>query len=49
MSLHDETGQQEEISSYVSSFVRSDRKVRGWREEDQALVTKTLSEKADGM
>jgi hypothetical protein len=49
VSLHDETGQQEDISDYVASFVRSDRKVRRWREEDKDLVIKTLSEKADGM
>ena len=49
VSLHDETGQQEDITNYVVSFVRSDRKVRRWREEDKELVIKTLSEKADGM
>ena len=49
VSLHDESGQQEDIVNYVTSFVRSDRKVRRWREEDKGLVIKTLSEKADGM
>ena len=49
VSLHDESGQQEEIVNYVTSFVRSDRKVRRWRQEDKDLVIKTLSEKADGM
>jgi hypothetical protein len=49
VSLHDESGQQEDIANYVTSFVRSDRKVRRWREEDQDLVIKTLVEKADGM
>ena len=48
-SLHDESGQQEDIVDYVTSFVRSDRKVRRWREEDKDLVIKILSEKADGM
>jgi hypothetical protein len=49
VSLHDESGQQQDIADYVASFVRSDRKVRRWREEDKDLVIKTLSEKADGM
>ena len=49
VSLHDESGQQEDIAEYVASFVRSDRKVRRWRQEDKDLVIKTLSEKADGM
>jgi NACHT domain len=49
VSLHDESGQQEDISNYVASFVRSDRRMRRWREEDRDLVIKTLPERADGM
>jgi hypothetical protein len=49
VSLHDETGQQEDIADYVASFVRSDRKMRRWRDEDKDLVIKILTEKADGM
>ena len=49
VSLHDESGQQEDIADYVTSFVRTDRKVRRWREEDKDLVIKTLLKKADGM
>ena len=49
VSLHDETGQQQDISNYVASFIRSDRNVRKWREADKDLVVKILSEKADGM
>ena len=49
VSLHDESGQQEDIANYVSSFVLSDRRMGRWREEDKELVIKTLSEKADGM
>ena len=49
VSLHDESGQHEDIFNYVSSFVHSDRGIQGWREEDKDLVIKTLSEKADGM
>jgi hypothetical protein len=49
VSLHDENGQQEDITNYVVSFVRSNQRMRRWREEDKNLVIKTLSEKADGM
>jgi hypothetical protein len=49
VSLHDESGQQQDISNYVVSFVRSNRNIQRWREEDKVLVVKTLSEKADGM
>jgi hypothetical protein len=49
VSLQDESGQQEDITNYVASFVRSNQRMRRWREEDKDLVIKTLSEKADGM
>jgi hypothetical protein len=49
VSLHDETGQQQDIANYVSSFVHSNQRMRRWRDEDKDLVIKTLSEKADGM
>jgi len=49
VSLHEEVGQWEDISSYVQSFVRKDREMRRWREEDREAVIKTLSERAHGM
>jgi hypothetical protein len=49
VSLHDESGQQDDIANYVTSFIRSDKSVLRWREEDKELVIKTLSERADGM
>ena len=49
VSLHDESGQQEDITNYVASFVRANQRMRRWREEDKNLVIRTLSEKADGM
>jgi hypothetical protein len=49
VSLHDETGQKQDIADYVRSFVHGDRRMRRWRDEDKDLVIKTLSEKADGM
>ena len=49
ISLHDESGQKEDIIQYIKSVVRSDRSMRRWKEEDKKLVVNTLSEKADGM
>jgi len=49
VSLHEERGQREDISSYVRSFVHADRAMRRWGEEDKELVIKTLSEQAGGM
>ena len=49
ISLHDESGQKEDIIKYIESVVRSDRSMRRWKEEDKQLVVHTLSSKADGM
>jgi hypothetical protein len=49
VSLHDENGQMQDITDYVTKVVRSDRRMRKWREQDKQLVIKVLSEKADGM
>ena len=48
VSLHDETGQKEDIRNYIRHSVHSDRKMRRWREEDIELVIKVLTERADG-
>jgi len=49
MSLHDESGQKEDIIDYIEFVVRSDRMMRRWRDEDKQVVIDILSEKADGM
>ena len=49
VSLHDESGQQQDIADYVAFLVHSNRNMRRWRTEDKDLVIKTLSDKADGM
>ena len=49
VSLHDQTGQKKDIVEYVRSVVRSDARMGKWRDEDQNMVIKTLSDKADGM
>ena len=49
VSLHDESGQKQDIITYVISVVHSDRKTMSWRDDDKNMVVEKLSEKADGM
>jgi NACHT domain len=51
VSLHDQTGQKEDIADYIRSVVysNSEQIMRRWRVEDKELVVETLSERADGM
>ena len=49
MSLHNEVGQKEDISSYINAVVQSDQRMRRWRERDKQLVIDMLTNKADGM
>jgi hypothetical protein len=49
VSLHDETGQKEDIVKYIKSVIYSDRNVQRWNEVDRQLVVATLSDKVDGM
>jgi len=49
VSLHDENGQQKDISDYVSNVVYWDRNMRKWRDNEKKLVVEELSNKADGM
>ena len=49
ISLHDESGQKEDIIEYIKSIVHLDRIMRRWKEEDKQLVVDTLSDRADGM
>ncbi len=49
LSLHDESGQKDDIVNYIKFVVYSDRKMRSWRDEDKELVVEVLSENADGM
>ena len=51
VSLHDQTGQKEDIVDYVKSIVYSNTEpiMRRWRTEDKELVIQVLSERADGM
>ena len=51
VSLHDQSGQKEDIADYVRSVVysKSEQIMRRWRTEDKELVIQSLSERADGM
>ncbi|KAN0141715.1 hypothetical protein V8E53_000177 [Lactarius tabidus] len=49
LSLHNESGQKQDIIDYVTSVVRSDKKMRRWRDDEKNMVIEKLSEKADGM
>jgi hypothetical protein len=49
VSLHDESGQKEDIENYIKSIVNSDRRMRRWTSEHKQLVIDVLTERADGM
>jgi hypothetical protein len=49
ISLHEESGQKDDISDYVRFVVCSDRTMRRWKSEDRELVINTLIERANGM
>jgi len=49
VSLHEQSGQRQDIIDYVTSVVHSDPKMRQWRDEDRKLVIETLSAGANGM
>jgi len=51
VSLHDETGQEEDIAEYVRSIVYSDSdtNMKRWKKEDKEIVVKTLAKRSDGM
>ena len=48
-SLHDESGQMEDINNYIKSVVSTDRMMRRWKATDKQLVIDVLKDKADGM
>jgi len=48
VSLHEESGQMEDINRFLRSFVQTDSAMRR-KERDKELVINTLSERANGM
>ena len=49
VSLHDECGQKQDINNYITSVVRSDGKMKKWRDAEKDMVIEKLTSKADGM
>ena len=49
ISLHDESGQMEDIENYIKSIVNTDRRMRRWTSVHKQLVIDVLTERADGM
>ena len=47
ISLHDESGQKEDIASYIKSVVNMDAKMQTWRADDRELVIDVLTHKVD--
>jgi hypothetical protein len=49
VSLHDESGQKEDIANYIKSVVHTDQKMQAWRAGDKELVINVLTQKVNGM
>jgi hypothetical protein len=49
VSLHDESGQVQDIAEYVRSAIDKDHEMRRWKPTIKQLVIDVLTEKADGM
>jgi len=49
VSLHDESGQIQDINNYIRSVVNTDPKMQWWMGEDKELVINVLTKHADGM
>ena len=49
ISLHDESGQKQDIIDYVTDVVRSDERMKKWRNNDKTMVIEKLTAKVDGM
>jgi hypothetical protein len=49
VSLHDESGQKQDINDYVTFVVHSDRRMKRWRDDDKDIVIGDLTAKANGM
>ena len=49
ISLHQDSGQKNVITDYVSAVISSDERFRTWPDKDKVLVVKELSNRADGM
>jgi hypothetical protein len=49
VSIHDESGQRDDIDNYIKFIVNSHKKMRRWKPEHKQLVIEVLTKRADGM
>jgi hypothetical protein len=49
LSLQDESGQRQDIIYFVTFVVRSDKRMKRWKDKEKDMVIDKLTEKADGM
>ena len=49
VSLHEESGQKEDIENYIKTVVNTNKKMRRWKAEHKELVIDVLTKRADGM
>jgi hypothetical protein len=49
VSLHEESGQMEDITNYIKSAINKDSRTRRWKAQDRQLVIDALTKNADGM
>jgi len=49
VSLHEESGQQKDIITYIESVVNTNKSMQNWNPEHKQLVIDELTKKADGM
>ncbi len=49
ISIHDESGQRDDIENYIKFIVNSHKNMRRWKSEHKQLVIEVLTKRADGM
>jgi hypothetical protein len=49
VSIHEESGQKEDIKNYIEFVVDTDPKIRGWEQEDKEHAIDVLTKRSDGM
>ena len=49
VSLHDESGQKNDIVKYIKTIVSTNKNMQNWNSESKQFVIDALTEKADGM
>ena len=49
VTLHDESGQKNDMINYIKSVVNTNQNMQNWKPEHKQLVIDVLTKKADGM